>query len=386
MKPNWNCFDRGEFMTYEEAKNIVLMQDPTFLQRAKNIGRNHSYVCPCCNNGAGKSGTGITKIPNTYSHPKYHCFVCGETGDIFDLAKKSFGLSNQADVFEALYDYYGLDVDNGKKRFHSVHLNTDCKPKLKTKFEEEPLIQYDDQIAYFEKVRRNLDPSYLEKREISKKTQEHYWIGTDYHWKNPMMLKKYEENNWSTSLIKSSPRCIIPTDSKSYLARDIRKEEEIPEAEKKYVKMKYGNTPIFNEKYSSKEDIVFVTEGEIDAISIFEVSGFEATGLGTVSMWKHFATAVIEEQNYSKSQSFILLLDNDASGKKIQAKLKEVLEIAGCLVETPSLGNHKDPNAFLKADRIGFTDMVLSTISKVLEKRGRLPNNTKYCSEAELEI
>ncbi len=60
----------------------------------KSKGKDQ-YVCPFCNSGTGRNGTGaFTYYPNTHS---YHCFACGEYGDIFTLYAKLNNLSLTSD-------------------------------------------------------------------------------------------------------------------------------------------------------------------------------------------------------------------------------------------------------------------------------------------------
>lgn len=361
-------------MTSKEAKQYVLAQEPTFLPRAKNVGGRHSFCCPFdgCKNGTGKDGTGITLVPGSQNHPKYHCFVCGESGDVFDLAKAYFGLSSLSEVFESVYQYYGIEVENeNENKFHG-------RPKLSASVEnaikvakdntnkspvlEEVVHDYENQLDYINKARANLDPSYLEKRGISIETQKHYWVGTDLNWRNPVTVNRYKQMNWPISQIKVTPRCIIPTSTQSYLARDIRSEETIPDNEKRFMKMKYGTVPLFNVKRSSQENIIFVTEGEIDAMSIYEVSKMEPTALGSTSNWRQFVNKVKDDPDRSE-KVYVLLLDNDTPGQKTQKSVSEALTALECKVLTPPLGEYNDPNQFLKDDPQKFKSLILQAIT-----------------------
>ena len=62
-----------------------------------------------------------------------------------------------------------------------------------------------------------------------------------------------------------SPRCIIPISEFAYLARDTRK--NVPKANEKYQKIKYGQVQLFAKEDVKTERIFAVTEGEIDAMS-----------------------------------------------------------------------------------------------------------------------
>ena len=381
-------------MKSSEAKKYVLSQEPSFLPRAKNVGGRHSFCCPFdgCKNGTGKDGTGITLVPGSQSHPKYHCFVCGESGDVFDLAKAYFGLSELSDVFDAVYQYYGIDVE--KQNANNPYANRNqvssrveeainrARENSKTSpVPEEETRNYESQMEYFNRVRVNLDPSYLEKRGLSEATQRHYWVGTDRSWRNPVTVEKYRQMNWPVEQIKVTPRCIIPTSRQSYLARDIRPEESIPANEKRFSKMKYGNVPIFNERRSGKEDIVFVVEGEIDAMSIYEASKREAAGLGSTSNWKRFVSKVKEDPDHS-NKVYVLMLDNDAPGQKTQELIKNSLSMMDCVILTPPLGEYNDPSKYLESDRDGFIRTISQTITIA---KTYLPNKEKEDRDIDLD-
>lgn len=54
------------------------------LQRARVVDGRQTYVCPECGNGSGSDGTGIAMVPEG---GRLHCFKCGGTFDISDLAR-----------------------------------------------------------------------------------------------------------------------------------------------------------------------------------------------------------------------------------------------------------------------------------------------------------
>ena len=100
-------------MTHDQAMNYILVQEPTFLDRAHNVSGHRSYVCPCCSNGKGEDGSGITITPRSKaSHPKYHCFKCGTTGDIIDWAKMKENIDSTGKAIDFLCDYYNVTIDN----------------------------------------------------------------------------------------------------------------------------------------------------------------------------------------------------------------------------------------------------------------------------------
>ena len=82
----------------------------------KSKGTNQ-YICPLCNSGTGKNGTGaFTFYPETNS---YKCFACGRYGDIFSLYAEMNNLSQTSD--------FHVIVDELSKKYHlpsSDYVNT----------------------------------------------------------------------------------------------------------------------------------------------------------------------------------------------------------------------------------------------------------------------
>lgn len=350
-------------MTFEDAKEFALMQEPTFLQQLPSKGGRHSYVCPCCNNGAGNSHTGILLIPKTAkNHPYYHCFKCGDTSDVFDLAKEYYHLSDMKDVFKYVYNFYGIEVDGNEVLTQEQQNRINQLKENMTRIADQEPEEEIDRFEYIKQAHENVDYSYLEKRGISKETQNHYMVGTDKHWRNPALIAKWEKEGKSTSWIKETPRCIIPTSRFSYLARDTR--DNVPETESSYTKQKVGNARLFNEKLASKKDVVFVTEGEIDGMSIYEASKGEGepVGLGSVSNWCQFVMKCEPGGPFS-NKVFVLALDNDKAGLETTEKI----ETTFASMNVPSIRlayNGKDPNNALEDDRGAFSLAVFRSLVK----------------------
>lgn len=344
-------------MTFEDAKQFAINQEPSFLTRAKNIGGQKSYVCPCCNNGTKNKKTGITMLPKSYDHPLYHCFSCGLTADIFDLAKEYYGVSNNKDAFQAVYDYFGIKIDDVPSHEPIVRKVVKDIPK---EVQETPMVDY---MEYISRAAYHLDPTYLMNRGISEKTQKHYMIGTDPKWLNPITVERFKKEGKNLRSLVPSPRCIIPTSRYSYLARDIR--DNLTETQQNYAKQKVGKVPLFNEKFASKSPIIFVSEGEIDAISFNEVTDgeIEAAGLGSTSNWSKFiARCSTGGPFYGKP--VVLALDNDEPGKKASALMKAELEKKDVIVVELNYEG-KDPNSALVKNRYAFKKSVTETISLV---------------------
>ena len=69
---------------------IDYIQEVTKKSKSKN-----QYICPFCNSGTGRNGTGAFTYNPEWN--TYHCFACGESGDIFTLYAKLNKLSLEND-------------------------------------------------------------------------------------------------------------------------------------------------------------------------------------------------------------------------------------------------------------------------------------------------
>ena len=71
----------------------------------KSKGAN-MYVCPLCNSGAGKNGTGAFSIKDGI---RWTCFSCGEAGDIFDLIGKVENITDYTQQLKKASELFWAD-------------------------------------------------------------------------------------------------------------------------------------------------------------------------------------------------------------------------------------------------------------------------------------
>ena len=323
--------------TIDEIKELIKMEEPYFLFEAKMIGKEQSYICPCCGSGSGEKGTGITKIPHKES---YHCFGCGRTMDIFALIMEDQGIKDFMDAFRWACNFYGIDYEAEEERNH-MQYTVKYKPKYKP---------YTDGAScqdYCEWAASNENYDYLLSRGISVETQKRFGIGYDPEWRHPKVPE----------YVPCTPRCIIPTSQTSYLARDVRPDDEMDAIGKKYCKSKVGQVHIFNmDVVEELPEYLFVCEGEIDALSI-EECGYPAIGLGSAANVDRFLDEM--DERYRCVPHIFIIPDHDEKGKKATEKLAQELEKRGScekahIVEFPKNAHYKDPNEFLVANRNWF--------------------------------
>jgi len=304
------------------------------LPRAKKrVGGHDTYICPLCGNGSGEDGDGIC---TNDGGKHWKCFKCGVSGDYLEFLKKLHGETERE-----IFDRYGLNVDSGTAPTRPSAAATQPEKNQK------PDIDYTDYILQAAKA-LNESPEarqYIQGRGISPETAARFKLGYDSVWRSPKALREGRNP-------PESPRLIIPTSRFSYLARDIR-----PDADKKYKAMKEGRSEIFNVKALKGDAPIFITEGEIDAVSIVEVGG-QALALGSTSNVRKLLEICEKEP---PAVPLILTLDNDDAGRKAQAELKRGLEALKITVyEINTAGEYKDQNEHLTANRAAFTALVHS--------------------------
>lgn len=291
---------------------------------------------------------------------RVYCHGCGARYDIFDLyAIQQQKITPDSDnhvsyrfkeIYNEVVEYMHADVNQFK-----------IKPEdaLQNKINE-----YNRRLI--EKAAKTLDKTdYLQKRGISQELGKQFHIGFIPEWINPTIEYKAGKGTHQ----KPTPRLIIPTGVSSYLARDTR--DNIPDAEKRYIKLKQGSLNLFNAKALQDDSKpLFVTEGELDALSILEVSKeANALALGSTSNIDLFLDTIrnIKRQVIQKHEAYyptiLIATDNDSAGQLAARKLSQGLNnsyIDNYIVDIAR--NCKDPNEALTTDRNKFADTVASTI------------------------
>ena len=294
-------------------------REPAFLSRD---GKGKGFVCPNCGSGNGPKGTGLHRDPGSPTHWK--CFACGGYYDTLDLYGLAFGFKDFPQKLSGAAAYFGLTAPTPIKAKKKLCQNAPQSPET-------------DCTAFFKAAQARLsETDYPQRRGLSASTCARFGLGYDPQWKNPK----------APDSVPASPRLIIPTGKTSYLARDVRSQNELTDQAAKYTKVKVGKTRLFNaEAIDTAAKPVYIVEGEIDAMSIVEAGG-EAVALGSASN-VHLLMERIRE--HRPAQPLILALDNDERGQKASAELEEALkaESVTYFVYNPC-GEAKDANEALQ--------------------------------------
>ena len=336
-------------------------------------GSGKGAVCPFCGSGTGKHGTGMTLVPGSLYTLK--CFACGASGDVITLICQKYGWTSKADFRQAvqyLAVRLGYSVDDvteennigGKKKKNG----TDAQPVKKNGIENNSAFEnalpavrdHSIEDIFDEKTRAEMakqlkewnthlsETDYWAKRGLSFDTVNHFNCGFAAEWRHPEWL----------STVNATPRFIIPTGPISYLARETRDDKELNDFWKAKKKVKCNRQGIFN--YDAvKGDIIFIVEGEIDAMSLYEVGCHNTVGLGSIAMVNKFVSMLdrdyIEKTLTQFPRAAVVALDNEDK-KQVQnakTKLTDLLKERGIntLDGTGLSGEHKDANDLLVADR-----------------------------------
>ena len=119
----------------------------------------------------------------------------------------------------------------------------------------------------------------------------------------------------------------------------------------RYKNLKNANVDLFNTDCLLSNEIVFVVEGTIDALSIIK-SGGQAVALSGVS---NVNLLVKHIKALNKKMAIIILTDDDDAGHLAANKIINLLDNSVFTLET-HLPNKKDANDMLRADEEACRD------------------------------
>lgn len=323
------------FFEYKEELKQLLPEYLDILEeqgKIENRGEGY-YVCPFCDSGDKRNYTPAFHISGT----RYKCFSCNEGGDIFDLVAH---MENLPSDWKKHY--------NRTLKIMRPYLDGN-KPEKTTKSKEEHIPEITtivDYTEYLHKCHNNVSQTeYFTDRGLSQKTIDKFKLGYD------------PEKNLVT--IPYNPDC------NGYVERILW------DGNSKYYKQ--GNE-LFNVKalyekgFMSNSDYVFITEGQIDAMS-FEEIDLCAVGLGGVNEVSKLVQMLKEKPS---NKVLVLALDNDKAGKRATGKFIEELAEAELdqkyIVISGLYDKYKDSNEFLIVDRERFATKIKNIVNRMENK------------------
>lgn len=326
-------------MTKEQARQEIRSRYAEYLRPAK---KKNTFICPLCGNGSGADGDGL--VINRKDPERVHlkCFKCQFYGDIIELIKQEKGLATDAEAFKEARSFFNIEVDGREDP---------GKVQTVQPVQEAHEVQKVDYLPYIQQMAANLEGAeeYLSSRHISLDTARRFMLGYDMRFN-----ASKNRGQWRA--------LVIPTSKNSFVVRNTAKD-----VDKNHRYDKRGEPPVFNAKalHNAEKRPVFITEGEIDALSIIEAGGM-ACALGSTSNTRK----LLEHLNNNPTESTLLLaLDNDEAGKNatadLEKKLTEAGKKAGIDFEAVDIyGSANDANEALCGDSDGFRAAIRATEAK----------------------
>ena len=367
IAPSFSERKRDIYMDYSTAREELKPRLKDYVESitSKSKGQN-MYVCPICGSGTGHNHTGAFSIDKKDT-TRWKCFSCGKSGDIFDLIGAVENIREPLAQLQRAGELYGIEITGrttAQEDFKEVaqkqpkteqytamdiHTNTYTQPDTG---------KQDTLVPYYRECQRHLkETAYHTQRGISEEVATRFMLGYEPHY------SKYTGGAVWQALI-------IPTGHYSYVARNTD-----PQAGEKERYRKVGSsTPINAKALQTATKPIFITEGELDALSIIEVGG-EAIGLGSTSNINLFVNNYVKKQK--PVQPLVLALDNDEKGKKATEELAKALDELGVsYYRLDPYNGLKDANTALLADREAFTKAVAQ--AEHLEEEALEAEREKY--------
>lgn len=327
-------------MNYNDAKQEIKSRWKELYPMAKD---KKGVICPLCGHGAGGDGIVVNKASKDKDALK--CFSCGFSGDVISLIMQDTG-KDFKDAIEYAADYLGIALDEP-----AIPL-TDFKP-----IEPEAMKTQNDYRNYYEKCAANIqqEPAaqYLKSRGISIETAARFGVG-------------YDEQADPAGKGFKEPRIILPVNRSYYIARRIKDKQD------NFNKMNSkGETDIFNKDILYKgSGVVFVVEGYLDALAVYEAGGeaIALNGLGN----KNKLIEMLEKRPTKKT--IMLSLDNDQPGENAAGEIADALKRLNISYFKWNIsGQYKDPNEALYNDK-----EVLKGVIGVATEYAKKPDNIDY--------
>lgn len=287
--------------------------------------------CPDCGSGTGKNGTSAADFVK--GGFELNCQKCGFTGDVFKIYALLNGLDVQRNfptivkaVAEAL-NFAGGEECNRRAIAISKVDDRQTKANLSKAYNQLKRQLPSDRIRLYLK-NRGFNDSIIDKfaREITSDIKREF----------PELIKA-----------PIGSMVVLYGNAEYFISRVFDNENK---SVKGYFKLSSIAQPIFFTSALNKttENTIFITEGELDALSIFQAGGFAASvgGGGGDSKLLEFLE---KERCQGKSWKLILALDSDEAGKEHANKLAAKLKSLGFAFSTLEMAAKcKDPNEWLQ--------------------------------------
>lgn len=323
--PTQQQIDAVKALTKDERDALTYQINNTPPEKLFNMAPDFRPICPVCGNGSGKNGTGASAT-ETANGWLYGCRVpngsggqCLFNGLLTTVAAKELNINTAGNfngwctVLAAAANFVGISVDSVS--LAQARYQRELKPKTAAMDVKEPK-DYSKLYAF---AAANLT-AFVNK--LGGK-----WRGL------PLQFLKTTGAGYSPKNGDYEAGVILPYTVNHFFKRLVNDDGSCISDKAKSPKQHHGEMLTFYRAEDIRAGaVVFITEGEIDALSIKYISGGKITAIATggADVWSKQITNLA--QNYSTTAAkpkFAVLFDNDSAGDSGAVKLVDAITAAG---------------------------------------------------------
>ena len=275
----------------------------------------HGFKCIGCGNGSGSDGTGATL---SQDGTRLLCGKCGKAFSYIDVAAFHYNLdiSNFADTVKKISEIEGISI----QFFSKPNADTSISHKEKSvNIELQNLIDTDVSDAHM-----NLDKlPEKEKRGLNDTTLEFFQIGVVFNWTSPSSRLSNDERkkNYPSPrvIVPHLPNASLPNFQLTYYAGLFLSERErLINISKISAKGLYGGsrTPFGLNTLKNDSTFIFISEGEFDALSIWQATNGQFPCLATGGTADNGTLNALQSFFPLHKPKILFAADNDSAGKK----------------------------------------------------------------------
>lgn len=272
-----------------ENKEYLKSKLKEYADRELRKSKGKFYICPFCRSGEGIHKTGAFNIYYEKGELVWKCQSCGAGGnsDIFNLVGLMQGLTDFKDQYQYVANYFGIHEDNKQqpKQAQQTQAVKEVVKEVVKQVEEEKedikeIEKRKNYIEYCNNICLIMD-AYYEGRGFTEDTIRRLQLGYDNN--NNLMVIPYLTDNYY------------------YITRNKKAGEE-----RRFDKPKGIKEPIYNCNDLFTKEVVFVTEGQLDAASLLqEIKNNKVGAVAIGGTGRNKLINAIKENNLTDRKSVV---------------------------------------------------------------------------------
>lgn len=275
--------------------------DEGLLREINNTGSDLMCTCPFHKGGKeNKPSCGVLLREKVDKNRKYeagtvHCYTCGYTGDLPQFVADFLGLTSPVQGFKWLVSRYNYSSAEREP----LELNLYRGQAEKASYMDEAEVE-----RFYQELKKSSTAlEYLKRRALPSWIIDAYKLGFDPE--DGVVLFPVRDMSGKVAFYKG--RSLVG--KHFYNAKDIDKTSQI-----------FGLYELLAEGKASPESEIWITESEIDALSLVGQERYAIALMGS-----HISEAQCRELENTPFRRFVLALDNDEAGRKGAAQIKRLL-------------------------------------------------------------